>query len=87
MPGVTVCCAAVNFNRNPAKQVLNPCVKGMQQCRQGGELDGTGLLRLTFLQERTVELQKMLQLCLLDTDLLFQLRPHVAEVPCCADVR
>src|SRR6185295_2284221 len=69
VPGISVCHATVELDRDTAKQVLGSCVERMQQRSQGGELDGARLLRATLLKKRTMQLQKVLQLSFLNFDL------------------
>ena len=44
VPGISVCHATVELDRDTTKQVLSSCVERMQQRSQSGELDGTRLL-------------------------------------------
>ena len=85
VPGVPMDDASVEIDHDPAKQILDSRVERVQQGCQSGELNGAWVLGTAFLQEGTMDFQKLSQLSLLDGDLLSQFRPHVEEVPCFAD--
>lgn len=81
MPSLAPWSPVVDLDGNPPDDVLNSRVHGMEEGRQGRELDRVGLLRLAFSQEPLVDREKLLKLLLLDGDLAPQVRPHAEARP------
>jgi hypothetical protein len=79
MPTLPLPDPAIGFNGDPAKQVFDACIEGMQERGESRELDGVRRLGSRLTQERLMKRQQLLELSLFNGDLILEIRPHAEE--------
>ncbi len=81
MPPLPLPDPAIGFNGDPAKQVFDACIEGMQKRSESGELNGVRRLGSRLAQERLMKSQQLLELSPFHKDLILEVRPHAGGSP------
>ena len=87
MPAVSFVNSSVDLDGDPAKEIFDSRIEGVQERGEGRQLDGAGHLSPDLIEERLMDRQQLLELSLFDGNLILEIRPHAGGIPSSSGIR